>query len=119
MVEMTKSKMLLVFISESGDYSDFRFFSFCICLPNFCNENIYNFCNIENQHVKHNTRYGGKMVEANDFQFSIIIVHIFSPGSFMKVSQSLAQEEHGYTQARVFPSLSRVAVFISGINLKV
>ena len=37
----------------------------------------------------------------------------------MKVYWGLAQEENEDTQARVFTSLSREAVFIAGITLKV
>lgn len=41
MIAMTKSKTLLIFISESGYYSDFHFFLFVyLYLPNFY-ENIF------------------------------------------------------------------------------
>lgn len=52
--------------------------------------------------------------------FKFAFFFCWSLGDIMKVSQGLAQEKREATRARVFTSsLGRIAVFISGINLKV
>lgn len=62
-----------------------------------------------------------KMVEANAFRiWSFFLLEAGGgAGSVMAVSSGLPQEEKEDHTARVFPPLSREAVFISGINLRV